>query len=236
MDRSFDPQLSKASVDLAALVEGLRIHPEARLCLHGPPGTGKTAFGHWLAKNLGRPLHVRRLSELLSMFVGGTEQQIAGAFREAREENAILLLDEIDALIADRGKAFRSWEITQVSETLMQLENYQGILVATTNRIDALDFASRRRFDLEISFGYLTPAQVAAHFLRLCGTLGLDTRSPFVPRLEISNATPGDFAALARQHRFRSFASADELAAALEEKCAAKADDAVQRTIGFRAC
>lgn len=52
-----------------------------RLCLYGPPGTGKTAYGRWLAEQLGMSLTVKRVSDLISPYVGESEQNIARAFR-----------------------------------------------------------------------------------------------------------------------------------------------------------
>ena len=52
--------------------------------LVGPPGTGKTEFCHWLAKKLERPLIMKKASDLLNCYVGGTEHNIAAAFEEAK--------------------------------------------------------------------------------------------------------------------------------------------------------
>lgn len=232
---TYDPDAAKASVDLARLVAGLREQPEGRLCLCGPPGTGKTAFGRWLAGSLARPLHAHRLSDLLSMFVGGTERQLARAFHQAHEEGAVLLLDEVDSLLADRGQAVRSWEVTQVNEMLTQMEEFRGILVATTNRLESLDAASRRRFDLTVEFGYLDRQQLEQLYRKVCADLKLEPvdRSAYVP--EIRNATPGDFAALVRQHRFNPFGSTRDFANSLVSWCAGKPDGADRKAIGFNA-
>lgn len=66
----YDPALIRADIDLAAMTEGLIAHPNARLCLFGPPGTGKTAYAHWLAEQLDKPLIVKRASDLLAPYVG----------------------------------------------------------------------------------------------------------------------------------------------------------------------
>jgi SpoVK/Ycf46/Vps4 family AAA+-type ATPase len=55
------------------------------------------------------PLRAARASELLDMYVGGTERNVAALFRTARAEGALLLLDEADGLLQDRGRAVRSW-------------------------------------------------------------------------------------------------------------------------------
>lgn len=76
----------RAKADLPAIAERLSTWKEGNgvgvsLCLHGPPGTGKTEFARFLAYRAGRPIVYRRGSDLLSMWVGGTEKAIAAAFR-----------------------------------------------------------------------------------------------------------------------------------------------------------
>ena len=120
-------------VDLANLIQGLKRRPEVRLCLYGPPGTGKTEFGHYLAQQLDKRLVVRRASDILDKYVGGTEANIAEMFSEAKRENAVLLLDEADSFLRDKNHARQSWEITQVNELLTQMEAYDGIFICSTN-------------------------------------------------------------------------------------------------------
>ena len=75
---------------------------------------------------------VRRASDLLSCWVGATEQNIARAFEEARKDDAVLLIDEADSFLQDRRGAGHSWEVTQVNEVLTQMENFEGVFIATT--------------------------------------------------------------------------------------------------------
>lgn len=155
----YDPRFINIDLDPAALAEGLRAAGAGRLCLYGPPGTGKTAFAPHLARCLGRGLIVRRASDLLSPSVGVAEKQIAGAFHEAAESSAVLLIEEVDSFLQDRSRAQRGWEITQVNEFLTQMENFPGVFVASTNLIDGFDPAALRRFDLKAKFDYLRPEQ-----------------------------------------------------------------------------
>lgn len=99
----FDPALIRANVDLAHLGDRLSESRTRRisLCLQGPPGTGKSAFVRHLADRLGLEVIQKRASDLMSMWVGETEKQIAGAFAEARDAEAFLVFDDADALLAD---------------------------------------------------------------------------------------------------------------------------------------
>ncbi|WP_346798068.1 AAA family ATPase [Halomonas sp. Bachu 37] len=145
---------------LEHIIKRLQRRGRGRLCLHGLPGSGKTAMAAHLAKQLGRELITAHASSLMDKFVGGTEEKIAELFRRACEKKAVLLLDEIDSLLMSRDGAQQSWEISHTNELLVQLENFNGILLATTNRHDSLDRAVMRRFDLKVAFHPLAPKQL----------------------------------------------------------------------------
>nr|WP_240906064.1 ATP-binding protein [Thiorhodococcus mannitoliphagus] len=185
----------------SALVQALQRQGRGSLCCYGPPGTGKTAFAEVLAEALDRELVAQRASDLLSPYVGETEQNLARLFREMDPTQTVLLLDEVDSLLADRRQAQRSWERTQVNELLQQMEHFPGILVAATNLMSGIDGAALRRFDFKLGFRALTPAQRLALFAR--EALG-DARAPVPPALArhlegLEHLTPGDFANVCRQ-------------------------------------
>ncbi len=201
--------------------------------MYGPPGTGKTAFGRWLAQEMGLPLAVKRASDLMSKWLGDSEKNIAQAFGEAERDKAVLLIDEVDSFLQDRRGAQRSWEVSQVNEMLTQMESFPGVFIASTNLMEALDPASLRRFDLKVKFGYLKATQILELLHRYCQQLEIPgPESADLNRLSrLHCLTPGDFAAVARQSRFRPLACAAALIAALESECALKSPPA--RTIGF---
>lgn len=230
----YEVSLVNTGANLDDVAEGLVLTKAGRLCLYGPPGTGKTAFGRWLADKLGLPLHVKRASDLLSKFVGGTERNIARAFDEATEAGAVLLMDEVDSFLQDRAGAQRSWEVTEVNEMLSQMESFAGILIASTNLMDGLDQAALRRFDLKLKFDYLKPDQAWILFERQCQSLGLASPENALKReLErLDVLTPGDFATVARQHRFHPAKDPSAILDVLKEECAVKTGG-VKAAIGF---
>ncbi|HWL29487.1 MAG TPA: AAA family ATPase [Burkholderiaceae bacterium] len=229
----YDPAFIEADVDLAEVSRGLTSAGAGRLCLYGPPGTGKTAYGKWLAEQLDRPLLARRASDLMSKWVGGTEKNIAAAFKAAERERAVLLIDEVDSFLQDRRRAGRSWEVTGVNEMLTQMEAFPGVLVASTNLTQGFDPAALRRFDLKVKFGYLRGDQAWRLFGRVCESLDIPKPGQAASRVVrgLANLTPGDFAAAARQHRFRPYVSALGFANALAAECAHK--EAAPRRVGF---
>jgi transitional endoplasmic reticulum ATPase len=230
----YDAAYINADFDPVALVEGIRSAKSARLCLYGPPGTGKTAYGQWLAQQLGQPIIVKRASDLLSQYVGMAEKNIAKAFDEAKDAGAILLMDEVDSFLQERTKAQRSWEITQVNEFLTQLEQFEGVFIATTNLMDGLDKAALRRFDFKARFDYLKPRQATALFVAHLSTVGVPIADSYtIQRLEtLTQLTPGDFSVVARQHSFKPITTSSGWVSALEAECSQK-PGATRRITGF---
>ncbi|MDR0771209.1 MAG: AAA family ATPase [Burkholderiales bacterium] len=220
--------------DLFSIAEGMEAIKSGRLCLYGPPGTGKTAFARWLAQRLNIPLNVKRGSDLISMWCGETERNIARAFLEAERDGALLLIDEADSFLQDRRNAARSWEITEVNEMLTQMESFSGIFVASTNLMGCLDPAALRRFDAKLKFGYLSAEQALRLLQSQCRSLGISaptTDKPFAHIERLAVLTPGDFATVARRHRFQPFKSVEEIVGKLEEECRIKED--FRSAIGF---
>lgn len=230
LDAAYDPSLICADVDLAHLADRLAASESARnfsLCLYGPPGTGKSAYVRHLAERLGMELIQKRASNLLSMFVGGSEKNIARAFAGARENKAFLVIDEADSLLRDRTGARHSWEVTQVNEMLTWMESHDFPFACTTNLMDVLDQASLRRFTFKVKFDYLGPVEAAVAFRRFFGMEAPASLSA------LSTLTPGDFAVVARKARFLGAETdPDKLVAMLEKECAAKPN--APRPIGFQ--
>ena len=137
----------------------LEIKKGESLVVIGGSGTGKSAYARYLAAQLEMPVICKKASELLSMYVGGSEANIAAAFAEARENRAMLVFDEADSFLQERSAAGRSWEITQVNEMLTQMENHPLPFVCTTNLHERLDKASLRRFTFKVKYDYLSPQQ-----------------------------------------------------------------------------
>ena len=165
--------------------------PRMNLLLSGAPGTGKTEFVKYLGSVLKTKVNVRMGSDLLSMWVGGTEKNIANAFREAEAEHAILFLDEIDGLVQSRTNAQRSWEVTQVNELLHQMENFNGVMIGATNFIQNLDQAIMRRFTFKLQFNYLDDVGKRLFFERMFKSMLTDNE--FERLKTIPNLAPGDF-------------------------------------------
>ena len=133
-----------------------RDRPRMNLLLFGVPGSGKTEFVKYLAKQLDKKLLVKNASDLLNCYVGMTEQRIVQAFAEAEASGDILFIDEGDSMLAARENASRTWEVSQVNTLLTEMERFNGIFIVGTNFIQKLDQAAMRRFSFRLHFDYLT--------------------------------------------------------------------------------
>ncbi|MEI7995061.1 MAG: ATP-binding protein [Methylococcaceae bacterium] len=211
---------------VSKLVDAMKINPSGTFCFYGPAGTGKSELARYMADEIGKPLMLRRASDILSMWVGGSEKNIANMFAEARQQEAVLVLDEADSFLADRRDAKQSWEVTQVNELLTQMEAFEGIFVCTTNLMEKLDQASLRRFAFKLKFDYLNADQRWAMFTQELERLGGDlaTAADWEKQVRnLSKLTPGDFAVAARQFAILNTpAVAGDLYRQLLEECKVK--------------
>lgn len=233
LPETYDPVFIHADAELSGVAAGIVKARSGRLCLYGPPGTGKTAYGRWLAQQLDCQLLVKRASDLMSPYIGENEQNIARAFRQAAQDGALLLIDEVDSFLQDRRGAQRGWEVSLVNEMLTQMESFPGVFIASTNLMTGLDQAALRRFDLKVKFDFMRPEQVWELLRRHCIALKFTAPQPdLLPRvMRLQQLTPGDFAAVLRQHRFRPIESPAALVSSLEAECAVK--EGGKASIGF---
>ncbi|MCL4389100.1 MAG: CDC48 family AAA ATPase [Candidatus Marsarchaeota archaeon] len=142
------------------LFERLGIEPPKGVLLFGAPGTGKTLLAKAVANE--SDAHFIDISgpELVSKFVGESEEKLRELFNEAKEKApTIIFMDEIDAMVPKREEATNEVERRMVSQLLALLDGIgsrgQVIVIGATNRPNAIDPALRRpgRFDREIEIG-----------------------------------------------------------------------------------
>ncbi len=142
------------------LFERLGIAPPKGVLMHGPPGTGKTLLAKAVANESDAHFIAINGPEIMSKYVGGSEERLRELFEEA-EENApsIIFIDEIDAIAPKREEVSGEVERRTVAQLLTLMDGLksrgQVVVIGATNRPDALDQAIRRggRFDREIEIG-----------------------------------------------------------------------------------
>jgi SpoVK/Ycf46/Vps4 family AAA+-type ATPase len=222
--------------EVPRIVDALKARGHGSLCFYGPPGTGKTALAEHIARSLDKPLLVKQASDLVSKFVGETEQNMAAMFREAENEKAVLLLDEADSFLQDRRGAQRTYEVTEVNEMLQGMERYAGVFVCTTNLLDRIDQAALRRFTFKIRFKPLTREQREAMFVTeaLAGNADAMTDAVRSRLAKLDQLCPGDFAAVKRQVDILATAFApEEFLEQLEAEHRIKPEVREARPVGF---
>ena len=188
--QKFYPALIHADLDLDLLTQQIKQlgRMNFSLCLYGASGTGKSAYARYLAEELNLEVMQRRASDLISPYVGETEQKIARAFAEAKENKAMLIFDEADSFLRDRSTAMRSWEVSSVNEMLTWMENHPYPFICTTNLMDTLDPASLRRFSFKVKYDFLTLQQVCCSFMYFFRVMIEESDVA-----ELTKLTPGDF-------------------------------------------
>lgn len=116
------------------------------LLLYGPPGTGKTHGARAIAGELGKGALLISSAGVRSKWVGESERRLADAFAQADREDAILVLDEVDAIAGLRGSARSAHHDDVLTAALLTLlDAHRGLVILTTNRPEALDPALLRR-------------------------------------------------------------------------------------------
>jgi SpoVK/Ycf46/Vps4 family AAA+-type ATPase len=122
----------------------------------GPPGTGKTICAEAIAHALGRRLLVVRYAEVESMWMGATPKNVSAVFRLAREDNAVVLFDEADAIASRRSATLEHGFLretnTVVNVLLKELETFNGVVIFATNLAANFDPAFERRIRTHVLF------------------------------------------------------------------------------------
>ena len=179
---------------------------------------------------------VKQASDLMSKYIGETEQNMAAMFKEAEAEQTVLLLDEADSFLQDRRGAQRTYEVTEVNEMLQGMERFNGVFVCTTNLLDRLDQAALRRFTFKIKFLPLTALQRERMFVveALDGDAALLSPALRTGLNRLTQLCPGDFAAVKRQVEIlASVFSAQEFLDQLEAEHRIKPEVREARGMGF---
>lgn len=194
------------------LFERLGIEPPKGVLLYGPPGTGKTLIAKAVANESGANFFSIQGPEIMSKYYGESEKQLRKKFEEAEKVSpSIIFIDEVDSIAPKREDVQGEVERRVVAQllTLMDGLSKRGklIVIAATNRVDALDPALRRpgRFDREIEIG--VPDREGREEILHVHTRGMPLEENFEIKYfaEITHGFVGaDLAALAREAAMRA--------------------------------
>jgi transitional endoplasmic reticulum ATPase len=194
------------------LFERLGIDPPKGVLLFGPPGTGKTLIAKAVASEAGASFYSIQGPEIMSKYYGASEERLREKFEEAEKSSpSVVFIDELDSIAPRREEVSGEVERRVVAQllTLMDGLSTRGdlIVIAATNREDAIDPALRRggRFDREIEIG--VPDREGRMEILQIHTRGMPFEGEEEDRdellRELANITYGfvgaDLAALARE-------------------------------------
>lgn len=155
-----------------ALLQRKGLRATKSVAFIGPPGVGKTLSARWLAAQLEQPLWVLDLTAVMSSLLGRTGQNLRAVFDHARQQEAILLLDEFDAIGKRRGDDADVGELKRlVTVMLQEIDSWpeHSLLMAATNHPELVDPALWRRFDAVVRFPNPTEASIAEAIRRFLG-------------------------------------------------------------------
>ncbi len=189
----------------------LGIDPPKGILLYGPPGTGKTLIARAVANEAGANFFAIQGPEIMSKFYGQSEERLREIFSEA-EKNApsVIFIDELDSIAPKRDEVQGEVERRVVAQLLTLMDGLTSrgnvIVIAATNREDAIDPALRRpgRFDREIEIG--APTSEGRLEILMIHTRGMPLEDVKLDRIaDLTHGFVGaDLAALARESAMRA--------------------------------
>ena len=214
-------------------------------CLfYGGPGTGKTETVYQLARQTGRAIMMVDVPSIRSKWVGESEKNIKAVFDRYRELvrrkalAPILLFNEADALICTRKSgaenAVDKMENTMQNIILQEMEDLDGIMIATTNLTDNLDPAFERRFLYKIMFEKPDAAVRQKIWQQMIPELKADDAAVLAGSFDFSG---GQIENIARKHAINSILHGDspEVLPVLENYCRSEqlSNTVTRKRIGF---
>lgn len=166
------------------------------IILHGPPGCGKTFAVDRLVEYLDWPCYQVEASSIASPYIHETSKKIAAVFDKAMENApAVIVIDEMDAFLADRKSSGHQHSIEEISEFLRRIPEAiksNVLIVGMTNRIDMIDQAilRRGRFDHVIKVDMASEQEIFDLLTKLIGDLPTEDDIKIASLAEALNGRP----------------------------------------------
>lgn len=226
--------------------KALGIGSPSAIVLCGPPGCGKTFAVERLVEYLGWPSFAIDASSIASPYIHDTSKKVAQIFDKAMENApSVLVMDEMDAFLADREGGVNQYRVEEVAEFLRRIPEAvknDVLIVAMTNRIDMIDPAviRRGRFDHVIEVGYPSADEVRSLLGKLLSDLPKDADANAEPLVaQLSGRPLSDVAFVVREaarlaaRSGRDKLNQESLRAAMAAAPAREREGQAKRRIGF---
>ena len=178
--------------------KAVRQHSPWKLMIHGPSGSSKSSYAYHVAEKLGVEIIVKRYHDLVSKWVGQSEEQIYQAFKEAEDKHALLLLDEVDGYISRKTDVYSGGDRAHddiTSSFMVNLEEYNGLVIATSNHAELAEPSIVRRFNKIVEFKFPTYEGMKILFRRYFPDVDFD-KSELERICALGTIGPGDFVAI----------------------------------------
>lgn len=160
--------------------------PKAILSFWGPPGTGKTMCAHGIAHSMETKILAVNYAEIESKYAGESPKNLIAAFNAAQENNAILFFDEADSFLGKRISNVQSGHDQSInslrSQMLIQLEDFEGVVIFATNLVKNFDKAFETRILRHIKFEMPDPSARAAIYKKM-----IPSKLPLEQHLEMAD-------------------------------------------------
>lgn len=163
------------------------------ILLSGVSGVGKTQFAKYISNISQLPYKQVTASDILNSYVGETQKKIKRCFERATQNKEILIIDQIDSLLRERKIAEHNFQITMTNQFLVQMQNFKGILICTTNLLNIIDNAVSRRFMFKINFLSLTNQGKKILFDKYFGNQLAIDNNQFDSLYQLEDLRPCDF-------------------------------------------
>ena len=198
--------------------KNLGIKPQSGVLLYGPPGNGKTLLAKAVASESNAHLEIINGPEILSKWVGQSEENLRKIFTRARKYSpSVILIDEIDCIAPKRDLMEHQHDIQLISQLLVLLDGLEDrgamALIATTNRIDAIDPAILRpgRIDYHIEVPLPNKEGRRAIFLTILKDIKIEAKFDREKIIELSEGYSGaDISSLCREAGLHAISRAIE--------------------------
>lgn len=176
-----------------------------KVLFSGPPGSGKTLSAQLIAQEMGLDCLLVDMAQILSKYIGESEQKIQQLFAQSHPQQQLLFFDEAEVLFQDRSSSGNQHQKDLSNYLLQKIEQFEGLVILATNLPEQIDPAFIRRFNQHIHFKNLAfKEQVQLWYQFLNAGKLYDAQINFEHYIKKYNLTPAQLNSLFQQLYLKS--------------------------------
>lgn len=219
---SYSQEYVNYDIDIDHVANVLKKGYRAFGILYGPTGTGKTEFVKKIAEKTQREIVEIDPSHYRKKYVGDDILEVKSLFNDAKNKNAIVLVDEAETIIGERANSDAEWTRSLVNYILTVLDKREIDIFFTTNFIKDVDKAVLRRINLKVEFKELSSSSKTKLLKEVCSKFSIKTTkkilSEYERRLEKITLTVGVFNTTLNKLVFSKKVKIEDVVRTLEEE------------------